>query len=69
MYFEEIDIDEATKYNISAFNSCKKPRKREWFIKNVSDNNFDKCVYKCIRNSGIRFAKNKIKIILQRMCK
>lgn len=69
MEYKETDIDEAVKYNASAYQSCILPKKRDWFMENVNSENFDECVQKCIKRSLVTKVKIKFKTIIKRMCK
>lgn len=60
---KSIDLNEAVKYNTSAYKSVKKPSKREAFLAQLTDENFEKKVNEFCRPS----LKNRIKKIIKRI--
>lgn len=61
--FEQVDIDEAVKYNPSAHMSVNKPKHREKFLKQINENNFDKIVNKYTKPSFVKKCVIKLKRI------
>lgn len=53
MHYKEVDMDEALKYNPSAFRSVAKPKKRELFMKMINEAPFDAAVEACIKKGLI----------------
>lgn len=69
MEYKAVDIDEAAKYNSAAFKSCIEPEKREWFMQNITADNFDKCVRKCTNPSLTKRFEREVKAVLKRIYK
>lgn len=63
--FQEVDINEAIKYNTSSFKSVIIPKKREEFMSNVFNNQFDKYTKKYTKLQLIL----RIKIFIARLIK
>lgn len=59
--YREVDIDEAVKYNVSAYKSVEKPKNYEKFMSEVSADNFDKIVEKYTKKSLLKRVSNKAK--------
>ena len=68
MIFKETDIDRAAGCNTASFKPCAEPKKRGWFMENVTADNFEQCVKRCARKSPVSRVKNKIKRIIKGMC-
>ena len=49
--------------------SVKKPKKRDYFLKKVNANNFDKVYYKATKKSFFNKIKEKIKQFIKRLIK
>ena len=68
MNYEMVDIDEALRYNSSAYKSVDMPKKRSVFMENLDKYEFDVLIKKCIPSGPIRKVFRKIKSIIKRMC-
>lgn len=69
MKFEEVDIDEAIKYNSAAIKSAYYHKNRDKFMKLIQNTQFDKAVNKCLKISLIKRLMIKGKRIVERMYK
>ena len=69
MVYREFNIDEAVKYNPSAYKSCEKPKNRDKFMKRVNDHNFEEMVRKYSKISSAKRIQNKIKRIVKGVIK
>lgn len=69
LIYEKINLNEALKYNPSMTNSVKMNNKREVFLKNVNEKNFEKLVNKYTRDTLINRIKGKIKHIVKLIIK
>ena len=65
MHFKDVNIDEAVKYNISAYQSCSMPKKRKKFMNEVLTRDFDKVIKKYTSKSILYRILLKIKRILK----
>ncbi len=68
MNYKMVDIDEALKYNSSAYKSVDMPKKRSVFMKLIDKYEFDVLIKKCIPSRPFRKVFRKIKNIVKRMC-
>lgn len=62
--YKEVNIDEASKYNPSSYKSVTMPDKRNKYMENIFDNDFNKYSKKYIKNTFIDKIKGNIKCIL-----
>ena len=67
LIFRQVDIDEAVRYNPSAYISVNRPKNRENFLKDITENNFDKIVNKYTKPSFVKKCFNKAKRIIKRI--
>ncbi len=67
--YEQTNLEKAIIFNTSMIKSVKKPKKRDYFLKKVNANNFDKVYYKATKKSFFNKIKEKIKRFIKRLIK
>ena len=67
--YEQTNLEKAIIFNASMIKSVKKPKKRDYFLKKVNANNFDKVYYKATKKSFFNKIKEKIKQFIKRLIK
>lgn len=67
--YKEVDINDAVKYNCSAYLSVKEPKKRKAFFRNYGKINFEKNVNSCTKVMVHIKIKNKLKSIVHKIIK
>lgn len=67
--YKEVDIDEAVKYNLSAYRSVTEPSKRRKFMKDIFEKDFGKIVEKYTKISIYTRTLRKVKRIMKQILK
>lgn len=67
--YQEVDINEAVKYNPSSFKSANIPEKREEFMNVIFNGNFEEIAFQYTKISIIKKIRNKIVSILNGILK
>ena len=66
MIYKKVDIDQAVKYNTSAYKSVVYPKNRDKFMKLIKKDNFDKALNKSLQSSALKRIIIRAKIILKK---
>lgn len=69
MIYKNVDIDEAVKYNCSAYKSCERNNKRNKFMSRISKENFGKLVNKSTRQGIVKKYINILKRTIRKVRK
>ena len=65
--YQEVDFNEAIKYNLSMISSVKKPKEREYIFKDLDDKGYEYISQKYTKISLIKKIKSKIKRIIKKI--
>ena len=69
IHYKEVNINEALKYNPSAFRSVAKPKNRELFMRLVNETSFDNAIKACIKTNSVKKVIRLAKRILRKVIK
>ena len=69
MICKPVSLDEAVKYNSSAYKPAEENKKRSCFMQEIQDGDFESVVKKYTKQPMIRRCLRKIKGIIRKVCK